>query len=232
MYTLLIGNKNYSTWSMRPWIALKQAGIAFQEHIIQFDSFEPESLFKTEILKYNATGKVPALLDVDVVVWDSLAICEYLAEQHPEKALWPTDKAMRARARSITAEMHSGFQTLRNLCPMNVEADLSHVGRQLWTQHAQLRADVARIEQIWSQRPSENDFLCGEFSIADAFYAPVVMRFACFNLPLSASSQVYMQKVLSLSSVQQWIAEAKQEHLFVPFNEPYRSDREEYLKAD
>jgi len=225
MYTLLIGNKNYSTWSMRPWLALKQSGIQFQEHIIQFDSFEPESL------KYNATGKVPALLDVDVVVWDSLAICEYLAEQHPEKALWPTDKAMRARARSITAEMHSGFQTLRNLCPMNIEADLSHIGEQLWGEHAALRTDVARIEQIWSQRPSTDSFLCGEFGIADAFYAPVVLRFVCFNLPVSAASQSYMQKMLSLASVQQWIAEAKQEHMFVPFDEPYRQHRLQYLQS-
>lgn len=230
MYQLFIGNKNYSTWSMRPWILLTQAGISFQEHVIQFDSFEPESEFKTEILKLNPTGKVPALVNGDLVVWDSLAICEYIAEQHPELRLWPEEKTLRARARCISAEMHSGFQSLRNLCPMNVEADLSHIGKQLWAEHAQLRAEVARIDQIWSGRPSEDSFLCGEFSIADAFYAPVVMRFECFKLPLSASSQTYVQKILSLPSVQQWIDEAKQEQMFVPFDEPYRQHREEFLK--
>jgi glutathione S-transferase len=160
-----------------------------------------------------------------------LAICEYVAEQHPELTLWPQDTVLRARARCISAEMHSSFQALRNLCPMNIEADLSHIGEQLWGEHAALRADVARIEQIWSQRPSTDSFLCGEFGIADAFYAPVVLRFVCFNLPVSAASQSYMQKMLSLASVQQWIAEAKQEHMFVPFDEPYRQHRLQYLQS-
>ncbi|ENX38392.1 glutathione S-transferase family protein [Acinetobacter sp. NIPH 2100] len=231
MYQLFIGNKNYSTWSMRPWILLKQAGIPFQEQLIQFDSFDADSQFKTEILKLNPTGKVPALADGDLIVWDSLAICEYVAEQYPEKALLPQDQKLRARARCISAEMHSSFQSLRNLCPMNVEADLTHVGKQLWAEHTQLRAEVARIDQIWSQRPSEDSFLCGEFSLADAFYAPVVMRFECYQLPLSDASQAYRQKILALSSVQQWIAEAKQEHMFVPFDEPYRQHRDEFLKA-
>lgn len=229
MYTLFIGNKNYSTWSMRPWILLKQAGISFQEHLIQFDDFELDSPFKTEILKLNPTGKVPVLVDADVTVWDSLAICEYVAEQSPEKNLLPQDKKLRARARCISAEMHSSFQSLRNLCPMNIEADLAHIGQKLWAEYDQLRADVARIEQIWSERPSADSFLCGEFSVADAFYAPVVMRFVCFQFPVSASSQAYMQKILSLSSVQQWIAEAKQEQMFVLVDEPYRQNREEYL---
>ncbi|WP_038346338.1 glutathione S-transferase family protein [Acinetobacter sp. A47] len=231
MYQLFIGNKNYSTWSMRPWILLKQAGIPFQEQLIRFDSFDADSQFKTEILKLNPTGKVPALVDGKRVVWDTLAICEYLAEQHPEHGLWPQDQSLRAKARCISAEMHSSFQALRNLCPMNVEADLTHIGRQLWSDHAQLRADVARIEQIWSQRATEDGFLCGEFSIADAFYAPVVMRFDCYQLPLSASSQNYMQTILALPSVQQWIAEARQEQQFVPFDEPYRQQRTEFLKV-
>lgn len=230
MYTLWIGNKNYSTWSMRPWLLLKQAGIAFQEQIIQFDSFELNSQFKTEIFKYNPTGKVPVLRDGDLLIWDSLAICEYLVEQHPEKLLLPQDKALRARARCISAEMHSGFQNLRTLCPMNIEADLAHIGAQLWAKHVQLRADVARVEQIWAERPTQDGFLCGEFSLADAFYAPVVMRFDCFNLPVSASSQAYMQTILSLPAMQQWMNEAEQEHMFVAFDEPYRQCREEYLK--
>ena len=230
-YQLFIGNKNYSTWSMRPWLLFKQAGIAFQEHLIQFDSFAADSQFKTAILKFSPTGKVPVLVDGDIVVWDSLAICEYIAEQHPEWALLPRDKTLRARARCISAEMHSSFQSLRNLCPMNVEADLAHIGQQLWLDNAQLRADVARIEQIWSERPAEDSFLCGEFSLADAFYAPVVMRFECYQLPLSASSQAYMQKILALASVQQWIAAAKQEQMFVPFDEPYRQHRLQYLQS-
>ena len=230
MYQLFIGNKNYSTWSMRPWLLFTQAGIAFKEHLIQFDSFAADSHFKTAILKFNPTGKVPVLVDGDIVVWDSLAICEYVAEQHPELTLWPQDTVLRARARCISAEMHSSFQALRNLCPMNIEADLSHIGEQLWGEHAALRADVARIEQIWSQRPSTDSFLCGEFGIADAFYAPVVMRFECFDLPISASGKSYIDKILSLPSVQQWIAEAKQEQMFVPFDEPYRQTRDEYLK--
>ena len=112
---------------------------------------------------------------------------------------------------------------------MNVEADLAHIGQQLWNENAELRAEVARIDQIWSERPSGDSFLCGDFSIADAFYAPVVMRFVCYQLPISQSSQVYMQKILALASVQQWIDEAKQEQMYVPFDEPYRQNREEYL---
>ena len=230
-YQLFIGNKNYSTWSMRPWILLKQLGISFQEHLIQFDSFAADSQFKTAILKFNPTGKVPVLVDGDIVVWDSLAICEYIAEQNPDKNVLPQDRKQRARARCISAEMHSSFQSLRNLCPMNVEADLAHIGQQLWLDNAQLRADVARIEQIWSERPAEDSFLCGEFSLADAFYAPVVMRFECYKLPISASSQSYMQKILALASVQQWIAAAKQEQMFVPFDEPYRQHRLQYLQS-
>ena len=216
---------------MRPWILLKQLGIPFQEHLIQFDSFEPNSQFKTEILKLNSTGKVPTLMHDDLIIWDSLAICEYIAEQNPEKNVLPQDKKQRARARCISAEMHSSFQSLRNLCPMNVEADLSHIGKQLWADHEQLRNDVARIDQIWSERPSEEQFLCGEFSLADAFYAPVAMRFECYKLPISASSQSYMQKILALASVQQWIAAAKQEQRFVPFDEPYRQHRLQYLQS-
>ena len=216
---------------MLPWILLKQAGIALQEHWIQFDSFEPDSQFKTEILKLNLMGKVPTLMHDDLIIWDSLAICEYIAEQNPEKNVLPQDRKQRARARCISAEMHSSFQSLRNLCPMNVEADLSHIGKQLWADHEQLRNDVARIDQIWSERPSEEQFLCGEFSLADAFYAPVVMRFECYKLPISASSQSYMQKILALASVQQWIAAAKQEQMFVPFDEPYRQHRLQYLQS-
>ncbi|SPL68935.1 glutathione S-transferase family protein [Acinetobacter stercoris] len=222
MLELFIGNKNYSTWSMRPWLVLKAFDIPFQEHFIAFDDFHLDRPFKQSILKINPTGKVPAVVNGDLVVWDSLAICEYLAELYPDKTLWPSDLQLRAQARSISAEMHSGFQMLRQLCPMNIEADLSTVGIKLWDEHQGLRDDVARIEQIWAKRPSGESFLFGDFSIADAFYIPVVMRFISFQLPVSASGQAYMETVLKLESVQQWIEQAKQEHQFVPVDEPYR----------
>ena len=231
MLELYIANKNYSSGAMRPWLVLTAFEIPFQEHMIYFDRERSIGAFKQKLLAISDNAKVPILYDQEVKIWDSLAICEYLAEQYPEYALWPKDKAQRARARSISAEMHSSFQSLRNLCPMNVEADLAYIGQQLWLDDAQLRADVARIEQIWSERPAEDSFLCGEFSLADAFYAPVVMRFECYKLPISASSQSYMQKILALASVQQWIAAAKQEQMFVPFDEPYRQHRLQYLQS-
>ncbi len=225
MRELFIGNKNYSTWSMRPWLVLKFFQIEFKEQLIPFDDFHPDQAFKQRILKVNPTGKVPALVDDGLLIWDSLAICEYLAESFPEKHLWPSDRVLRARARSISAEMHSGFTTLRNLCGMNIEADLSEVGQKLWQEHAALRADVARIEQIWSERPDDNGFLCGKFSIADAFYAPVVMRFISFKLPISKKTQQYMDLMLSVPAIQTWIVEAKQEQQFVAIDEPYRTSR-------
>ncbi len=222
MLELFIGNKNYSTWSMRPWIALKTVNIEFKEHFLAFDDFEMNQPFKQAILKINPTGKVPALKHGALVIGDSLAICEYVAELYPEKKLWPKDQISRAKARSITAEMHSGFSTLRQLCGMNIEADLSEVGAKLWQEHPALRADVARIEEIWADRPEQDGFLFGEFSIADAFYVPVVMRIIGFKLPVSSSSQAYIENILKLDSVQQWIQQAKQEHLFVAIDEPYR----------
>lgn len=152
--------------------------------------------FKQKVWAINPNGKVPVLIDDGLLLWDSLAICEYLAEQHPDQALWPQDIKQRARARCITAEMHSGFPTLRNACAMNIRANLADVGRRLWQDNAELRQDVARIEQIWSERPESHRFLCGEFSIADAFYAPVVMRLMTYALPVSESTRQYMQTML------------------------------------
>ena len=125
MLKLYIGNKNYSSWSMRPWVLLKQAGIAFEEVMVRFDSFDADSTFKKTLQAATPTGKVPLLVDGDLAVWDTLAIAEYVAEQFPDKHLWPADKAARARARSICAEMHSGFTALRGNCPMNIEAELA-----------------------------------------------------------------------------------------------------------
>lgn len=223
MLELFIGDKNYSTWSMRPWLVLQHFDISFKEHMIPFDHFELDSQFKQSILKINPTGKVPALVDDGFLVWDTLAICEYLAEKFPEKHLWPIEYKQRARARSIAAEMHSGFMALRSTCEMNIEADLTGVGARLWHENIKLRQDVQRIEQLWSERPAVDSFLCGvEFSIADAFYAPVVMRFIGYGIPLSNLSQKYVQKILSVPAVQQWINEAKEEFRFVECEEPYR----------
>ena len=223
MLDLFIGNKNYSTWSMRPWLVLKHFDIHFKEHLIPFDDFKLESPFKKTILTINPTGKVPALKDDELLIWDSLAICEYLAETFPEKSLWPKDKKQRARARSMSAEMHSSFMTLRSTCDMNLDADLSEVGAKLWAKKPQLQEDVKRIQALWAERPSQDGFLCGnEFSIADAFYAPVVMRFIGYGIPVSEDSQMYMQKILKLPAVQQWMAEAKAEYVFVACEEQYR----------
>ena len=227
MLDLFIGNKNYSTWSMRPWLVLKHFDIQFKEHLIPFDDFQPDSLFKKMILTINPTGKVPALRDGEFLIWDSLAICEYLAEVFPEKSLWPKDKKQRARARCMSAEMHSGFTALRSACGMNLDADLAEVGAKLWLENPQLQQDVKRIEALWAERPSQNSFLCGdEFSIVDAFFAPVVMRFIGYGIPVSDLNQRYMQSILNLAAVQQWIAEAKAEHVFVACEEPYRTQQD------
>lgn len=224
MLDLFIGNKNYSTWSMRPWLVLRHFDIAFTEHLIPFDDFQLESPFKKTILAINPTGKVPALKDGDLLIWDSLAICEYLAEKFPEKQLWPQDQKQRARARSMSAEMHSSFMALRNTCGMNLDADLSEVGAQLWLDHPQLKEDVKRIEALWAERPSQDGFLCGDaFSIVDAFYAPVVMRFIGYGIPISDYNRIYMQKILNLAAVQRWMTEAKAEHVFVACEEQYRT---------
>lgn len=227
MLELFIGDKNYSTWSMRPWLVARHFEIPFQEHLIAFDHFEVNSQFKQSILKINPTGKVPALVDDGFLIWDSLAICEYLADKFPEKSLYPTDQKQRARARSLSAEMHSSFMVLRNTCDMNLDAQLQEIGARLWQENAKLQHDVKRIEQLWAERPEQDDFLCGDsFSIADAFYAPVVMRFVTYGIPVSQASQRYMQTILAVPAVQQWIAEAKTEFRFVACEEQYRTQAE------
>lgn len=226
MLELYIANKNYSSWSMRPWLVLKAFEIPFQEHMIYFDRERSIGAFKQKLLSISDNAKVPILYDQEVKVWDSLAICEYLAEQYPEYALWPKDKAQRARARSISAEMHSGFSQLRTLCGMNIRAQLAEVGQRLWAEDSELRQDVARIEQIWAERPDPDGFLCGTFSIADAFYAPVVMRFKTYALPVSASSQRYMQSMLQHPAVQAWVEAAMVEGRWVNYLEAYQTEAE------
>ena len=224
---LYIGNKNYSSWSMRSWVLLTQAGIAFDEVMVRFDAFTPESQFKATLRNVSPTGKVPVLEDGDLVVWDTLAIAEYLAEQFPEKALWPRDKAARARARSLCAEMHSGFTGLRTHCPMNIEASLPEVGALVWRDQPAVRADVARLVSMWQQCLDEygGPLLFGDFSVADAFFAPICSRLRTYALPLPAEIAAYVKRVGALPGVKAWIDGALAEQDFLDFEEPYRLSR-------
>jgi glutathione S-transferase len=212
--TLVIGNKNYSSWSLRPWIAMKVAGIAFTEHRIPL--YGPES--KKAILVYSPAGKVPCLVDEDLRVWDSLAICEYLAEKHP--GLWPQDPAARAVARSISAEMHSGFPNLRTHMSMNIRKRYPDKGRT-----PESLADVARIIFIWSgcraRFGKEGPYLFGRFSIADAMYAPVVLRFRTYEVELPPDCRAYADAILALPAMQDWIAAAGAETESLPQFELY-----------
>ncbi|MBU4424213.1 MAG: glutathione S-transferase family protein [Gammaproteobacteria bacterium] len=227
MPQLYIGNKNYSSWSMRPWVLLRQAGIAFDEVRVRFDSFEAGSEFKRTLGAVSPTGKVPVLVDGDLVVWDTLAIAEYLAENYPEKQLWPQDKAARARARSVCAEMHSGFTALRSHCPMNIEANLADTGALIWRDQSAVRADVQRLVDMWSGLLAQygGPMLFGAFTIADAFYAPVCMRLATYGLPVPAHIAAYVDRVRELPGVKAWIDDALAEQDFRAFEEPYRLQR-------
>ena len=207
---LWIGNKKYSSWSMRAWLVCRHFDIEFTEHLVQLDGLA-DGIFKQTIQSMNPVGKVAILVIDDFSIWDSFAICEFLAEQFPQKLLWPQDTLERARARSLCAEMHSGFSALRSYCPMNIHADLKELGQQLWQQHADLRNDLQRVEQIWELHEQTGDFLFGKFSIADAFFAPVVMRVISYGLPTNQKSQAYMNKIIHVPAIAQWIAEAKLE---------------------
>ena len=227
MLQLYIGNKNYSSWSMRPWVLLRQAGIPFEEVLARFDSFDPDSQFKATIAGISPTGKVPVLVDGDLAIWDTLAIAEYLAETYPEKHLWPQDKAARARARSVCAEMHSGFTALRGACPMNIEAHLPEVGALIWRDKPAVRADVQRLVEMWTGLLEQHGgpMLFGAFTIADAFYAPVCMRLHSYGLPVPEHIQAYVQRVRALPGVKAWIDGALAEQDFRDFEEPYRLGR-------
>jgi len=224
MLKLYIGNKNYSSWSMRPWVLMKQAGIAFEEVMVPFDSFDADSKFKKIIEALNPAGRVPVLVDAGTVVYDTLAICEYLAETYPAKALWPRDKALRAHARSVCAEMHSGFEALRNHCSMNIEADLRVQGKIILRDQPQVRAELARIVQMWGGllEAHGGPMLFGEFGIADAYFAPVGVRIKTFGLPVPPAIAAYVERVQQLPGVKAWIDEALVEKRFVVMDEPYR----------
>ena len=228
MLKLYIGNKNYSSWSMRPWVLLTQAGIPFEEVMVRFDSFDANSTFKNTISKVSPTGKVPVLVDGDLKIWDTLAIAEYVAEyaaeQFPDKNLWPQDKAARAIARSVCAEMHAGFTGLRSHCAMNIEASLPEIGQLVWRDKPAVQADVKRIIELWSGllETYQGPMLFGDFSVADAYFAPVCMRLNTYALPLPANIAAYVARVTALPSVQTWIQEALLEKDFVVMDEPYR----------
>ena len=231
MLKLYIGNKNYSSWSMRPWVLLKQAGIEFEEVVVRFDSFDEGSEFKKTIGPINPMGKVPVLVDDgyanDLTIADTLAISEYLAEKFPQKNLWPQVTQARARARSVCAEMHAGFTGLRGNCPMNIEASLPEVGKLVWRDKPAVRADVARLVEMWSNLLAEfnGPMLFGSFSVADAYFAPVCMRLKTYALPVPAEISAYVQRVCALPGVKAWIDAALAEKDFLDFEEPYRLGR-------
>ena len=214
-YTLLIGNKNYSSWSLRPWLLLHAFGVPFTEERHIFDT--PE--FAAEILsrKRSPNGKVPVLVDGDITVWDSLAISEYLAERHA--GMWPAETAARAHARCVCAEMHSGFQAVRNWMPMNVRGSYP-----IAVPREDVQKDIDRIQALWTEARAKfgpgGAFLYGHFSVADAYFAPVVLRFSTYEVKGSPVVGEYMKSMLAHPSMQQWIADSKAETEVVNHEEP------------
>ena len=221
---LFIANKNYSSWSMRPWVMLKQASIPFEEVMVRFDRFDAQSKFKQSLKDINPVGKVPVLVDGDLAVWDTLAIAEYVAEKFPEKKLWPTAVADRARARSICAEMHSGFMGIRSACPMNIEAHLPEIGALALRDKEDVRNDLNRIDTLFASllKQHHGPMLFGEFSIPDAYFSPVVMRIKTYALPVSAETQAYIDRLCAMPGVKAWIDDALAEKDFIDFEEPFR----------
>jgi glutathione S-transferase len=213
--TLIIGNKNYSSWSLRPWIAMKTAGIAFEEKLIPL--YEPGS--REQILPYSPVGKVPVLIDGDRRIWESLSILEYLAEKFPEAHLWPADAGARAHARSVASEMHAGFAALRRYCTMNI-----WLPPKPRPQPDAVTADVARVEALWldcrNRYGGDGPFLFGAFGAADAMYAPVVSRFHTYGLPVGKVARAYMESIMALPAWAQWCAAAFEEPWIMRHNEP------------
>lgn len=203
MPTLFIANRNYSSWSLRPWLLMRQLDIPFEEKLVPFGGSAEFPSYRD----FSPTARVPCLVDGDTVVWDSLAIIEYLAEAHP--AVWPRDKAARAWARSASAEMHSGYQALRNLCTMNCGLRV-----RLHALPATLRDDIARFDEVWCEGSSRfgGPFLTGNaFTAVDAFFAPVAFRVQTYGLALSLPADAYAQRLLALPAVQQWYQSALHE---------------------
>ena len=220
---LFIGNKNYSSWSMRPWLLMKQAGIEFIEQPLRLDWAEG-SPFKSTLLALAPSGRVPLLVDEGFAVWDSLAIIEYLAELFPDKHLWPANRQQRARARSLCAEMHSGFTALRNRCPMNVEASLPEIGARCRDEWPDVKADLKRIDAMWSEALAQSGgpFLFGAFGALDAYYAPVCSRVRTYALPVGDAAASYVVRIHDLPAMRAWCRAARDENDFLEEDEPYR----------
>lgn len=209
---LATGNKNYSSWSMRPWLALRANGIPFEETVIPLYTDNPAD--KQQILSFSRAGKVPVLVDGDITVWDSLSIIEYIAERYPDAKLWPADVAARAHARSVCAEMHSGFMALRSECGMNLHRPVRPVALS-----ADALANIARVQEIWREcrtRHSANGpFLFGSFGAADAMYAPVVHRFRTYAIDVEPEAKAYMDTMMALPAFQEWTRDGLAETLVI-----------------
>ena len=202
---LVVGNKNYSSWSLRAWLSAKQAGLDFEE--VRLPLHTPE--FEREIVKYSPSGKVPCLIDGDIRVWESLAICEYLAEKFQKAKLWPEDSKTRAFARAISNEMHAGFMALRKNLPMSCRERISEEISE------EVQADINRITAIWRETRQNfgkgGPFLFGHFTIADAMYTPVVMRFVTYGVKVDSVSKAFMDTILSLPAIKEWLRAAEKE---------------------
>jgi len=211
---LTIGNKNYSSWSFRPWLAMKAAGIPFDETVISLDASD----FKARVTVPGGSGRVPVLIDGEIQIWESLAILEYLAEKFPTAGLWPKDTAARARARAIACEMHAGFLPLRRRLPMNVARPV-----KTRTLDDDAAANVARVDSIWSECRGkfgmDGPFLFGPFGAVDAMYAPVVWRFHTYAIEVSATARSYMQAMMALPAWNEWRAAARRESWVLPQDE-------------
>jgi len=208
---IVLGNKNYSSWSLRPWVVLKQLAVPFEEKVIPLD--HPNTA--EEIGKYSPSGRLPLLIDGETTVWDSLAICEYLNERFPDRKLWPLDPEARATARSISAEMHSGFAAVRQNLPMKFRESFPDTRLR-----PDVKAEVDRIIEIWNdcrrRFGAGGPFLFGAFSIADAMYAPVVSRFKTYSVPLEGSAAAYAETIWKLPQIQEWLAAARAETYRMP----------------
>jgi glutathione S-transferase len=206
---LVIGNKNYSSWSMRPWLALRACNIPFEEIFVPLYTGAAD---KQKILDVSPAGKVPILIDDDVTIWDSLAIIEYIAERFPEKRLWPEHPAHRAHARSISAEMHSGFAALRNECGMNLHRPVRAIELS-----ADARANIARVQEIWAecQKRYGGPFLFGAFGAADAMFAPVVHRLRTYAIAVTKETQAYMDTMMALPAFAEWTRDGLAETIII-----------------
>lgn len=222
-YQLYIGNKNYSTWSMRPWLVMKHFDLVFTEKKVRFDSFAADSVFKQTVIPLNPFGTVPILVDGEIKVTDSLMICEYLADKHPDVEMWPKEEKARVNAKNLVAKMHNGFPFVRQYLPMNIEAFMPEVGQIIMRDQPQVRHEVEFLDQILCGFLKQSiAYLFGQFTIADAFYAPLCMRLKNYAIPISARLSQYIDQLLQNSAVAEWVADALEEKDFVEMDEPYR----------